>query len=198
MKKQVLSFVAGALLLATSSAFASPNLVANPGFENGYDNWSMTMGVVNGTSRSGAYSAATGCVGHGCVSTLSSGSWFAQTLNTVAGATYDLSFWVGEYGGATSELSVFWNGSMIADVLNPANNTLSNGGMIQYAYSGLVASSASTGLEVHGRQDPGAIYFDDFSVTASQAPNGVPEPASAAIVLAGLGMMSLLARRKRG
>jgi hypothetical protein len=199
MKKKILSLMAGAMLLATSSAFALPNLVANPGFENSYADWSFIGMGLGGSywAHSGNNSVATGCVGHGCVDSLGSGSFVGQTLNTTAGTSYDLSFWVGENTGATSEMSVFWNGAMIADILNPANNSLNTSGMLQYTFSGLLATSSLTGLEVHGRQDPGGIGFDDFSVTASQAPADVPEPASAAILLTGLGMMGFLARRKQ-
>jgi hypothetical protein len=126
-----------AALLLSASAIASPNLVQNAGFENGNTDWHSSMAVANfgaGYSHSGVNSAETGCVGHVCVSQLGLYSFLGQTLDTVAGESYDLSFWVGEPASGTSELSVFWDGVQIADILNPANNTLP-GSMIQFTFN---------------------------------------------------------------
>ena len=79
--------------------------------------------------------------------------------------------------------------------------------MTQAAFSGLYASANATLLEIHGRNDLHTISFDDFrvvSATLSDAPpalpasghvTAVPEPAAFALVLAGLGLISLFRRR---
>jgi hypothetical protein len=205
MKKSMkLAALAASLGLVSVAASATPNLVVNPGFENDDVGWTISsiMDIAPfanlGTKyvHSGSYAARTNCVGHGCVSTLGSGSYVAQALNTTAGQSYDLSFWVGESSGPISEFSVFWNGQQIADVLNPANfsEKRGDGSMFQFTFQGLLANSNSTWLEVHGRQDPGGIAFDDFSVT----PNGaLPEPGTLAILGAGLGLLGVTLRRKR-
>jgi hypothetical protein len=87
---------------------------------------------------------------------------------------------------------VFWDGNLVADILNPANaaNNGVVGPWVQYSFNNLLATSGSTVLEVHGRQDPQVITFDDFNVT--------PEPATLALVGLGLGLAGLgLSRRKQ-
>jgi hypothetical protein len=187
-----------ALLLICANASASPNLVTNGSFEDGPAGWTMNMGLGNygpTIAHSGDFAAATGCVGPGCTSSLGSGSFFGQSVATTAGELYDLSFWVGENTGPTSGLSVFWNGAKIADILNPANRAL-GANMVQFTFAGLAATGSATAFEIHGRQDPGAIYFDDVSVTAA-AVAAVPEPGTLATVLAGLGLLGARLRRNR-
>lgn len=66
---------------------------------------------------------------------------------------------------------------------------------MQFNFSGLLATSDATVFAVHGRQDPGAICFDDFAVTSAEAAN-VPEPASLALLPGGLGLLGVASRRK--
>lgn len=178
--------------LASASAIASPNLVTNGSFEDGATGWNMTMGVYNTATHSGSFTAGTGCVGHDCVSTLGAGSFFGQTVATEIGATYDLSLWVAETAYGTSELSVFWNGLIVADIINPANYTYYTG-FVEYVFHNLTATALTSSFEIHGRQDPAGIYFDDISLV--QAASAVPEPGS--IALLGLGLAAAaLTRRK--
>lgn len=184
-------------ITAISSGFAQANIVTNGNFENGTAGWNMQgFGIYETWGVGGSKAVVTGCISHNCVSTLGHGAFFKQMLNTTAGKSYNLSFFVGESGYPTSEMSIFWNGSLVADILNPANLTidfLTNKSMIKFSFNNLLASGNTTALEIHGRQDPAGISFDEISVVAST--NDVPEPASIAlmgIAIAGLGV----ARRK--
>lgn len=186
---------AAALALVSATTAASPNLVTNGDFEQGSTGWTTRMAIgVFGSQyvHSGAYSAGTGCVGHGCVSAFGSGAYFGQTIGTHVGSSYDLSFWVGENSGQTSEMSVFWNGVLVADIVNPANNTIGRTGFVEYTFNNLLATASGTGLEIHGRQDPAAIFFDDVSVVET---NAVPEPGSIALI--GLGLAGFAAARRK-
>lgn len=186
------------LLLALGAFAATPalaNLVTNGGFEDGFSGWkwnpTSSQSYLNPEARyahTGSRSAETGCVGHDCVTTEGQGAYFGQTLNTVAGSHYLLSFWVGESYGPSSELSVFWNGALIADILNPANSTLPQAGMVRYAFSDLPATGPATYFEIHGRQDPAWLFIDDVAVVAMPAAS-LPEPASLSLLaLALLGL----------
>jgi hypothetical protein len=193
--------LAAAMSLMCGTAIAGPNLVTNGGFEDGYAGWVTTMSVGqfgDGLVHSGTYSAGTGCVGDRCVSTAGSGAFFGQTLATTAGSEYEMSFWIAETGGANSQVSVFWNGQMVSSALNPNNFSYQNRtGPIQFTVTGLFATSDNTWFEVHGRQDPATIFFDDVSVT-EVATTDVPEPDTLAVLLTGLGLFGATRRGKRG
>ena len=191
-----LLFITLALLVIPSPVVAD-NIVVNPGFESGSDGWVMPgFGVYSDASASGSFSAVTGCVGHGCMGQYG-GAYLKQVVNTQPGQTYTLSFWVAESGGATSEMAVYWDGNLISDIVNPANNSCALwydeefGGMdsscvfVQYTFAGLVASSTETVLQVNGRQDPSGIFFDDFVVTDGTT-SAAPEPESMVLLSSGL------------
>jgi hypothetical protein len=179
------------LSMMTAAVCSGSNIIQNPGFESGTTGWTLiNFAVGNGFAHSGTQSASTGCGNSSCVSTQGSGAYIQQTLSTTAGQSYDLSFWETEDGGSTSEMTVFWNGSLVADVLNPNNN--GNAAWVQFTYSALLATSSSTVLEVHGRQDPAFMYFDDFFADVSGA-SSVPEPGT--FEIAGLGALLVVLGR---
>lgn len=195
-KQRIAATVISLLVGAVAAPSAAANIVADPSFELNNGSWTavfMTIGSFGAdNAHSGTSAAIGGCIGHDCVATQGSGAFIAQPLTTNGGQFYDLSFWVAESGGPISEMTVFWNGSLIAAILNPASDTIPPGSnLIDFTFNGLLATGSSTVLEVHGRQDPSTIFFDDFSVTPSAA---APEPMSLALV--GLGFAGLgFARR---
>lgn len=203
MNKKILLAIPGLVLtLASSGALATPlsttNLVDNGSFEAGFSGWthSADFFASNDYAHSGAYSAQTGCGGSECVIDNDSGAFIAQTLDTAAGASYRLAFWVLENGGPPAALSVFWDGALVAIVRDPAPL---GSDFVEYSFDNLLATGAATGFELHGRQDAASIYFDDVSVvqTGGTGPEPVPEPGS--LPLLGLGVAGwAMVRRRAG
>lgn len=147
----------------------SGNIVTNCGFETGFfTGW--TLSNTNATSvesfgfdegpNSGSYFAALGNVGtNGTVS---------QTLSTVIGQTYDISFWLASDGGTPSDFSASFGSTVLLSLTNtPAT------AYVQYSFVD-VATSTSTVLTFTERNDPSYWGLDDVSVV--QTGISTPEP----------------------
>ena len=111
-----------------------------------------------------------------------------QTLTTTPGQTYTLSFWLANDGGAgggeVNQFDALWNGT---PVLTQTNVPVSL--YTQYTFT-VVAPTASTTLEFDYRNDDDFFRLDDVSATVA-----VPEPSLTWLVLAGLPLLALAARR---
>ena len=156
------------------------NIVQNGGFETGsFADWTLTeskgtssfvdTGATSGfPPHSGTYFAA---LGH--PTTLGS---LSQTLSTVPGQSYLLSFWFfspnapADSGGQVSsstpnELTCSWNGGVLFNQSNiPAYNYWSNEVFI------VTASGSSTVLKFGERDDPWVLGLDDVSATPIPLP----------------------------
>lgn len=174
--------VAGA---AMSMPDASASIVTNGGFEAGdFSGWTQSgdtafTGVDGFAPHSGDYAAFVGSIG---------GTTLSQTLSTVAGATYQVEFWLQLLqDDLSTSFSWAWD--------NTTQMTLSNAPSFGYtAFSATVtASGASTTLAFSFVNAPGFFDFDDVSVTQ------VPEPASLGLALAGVGLLAAgrIGRRRR-
>jgi MYXO-CTERM domain-containing protein len=199
--------IAVPLIFSSSAAFAA-NIVLNPGFETGdFTDWTehtcttgcsvQGVSVDPGGAHSGTFAAESACVGVACLNP-STGDWISQILATTASTAYTFSFWMSpgtDAGNATVEADVYWNGTEVgAFVSEPA-------GYSQFTIGGLVATGASTTLEITLRHDPATIFVDDVCVSSSTdcgSVSGVPEPYTFALTgfgLAGLGLIRGLRRR---
>jgi hypothetical protein len=192
--KRLLSW--SVLMLAAAVASAAPNSLQNGGFETGdFTNWTLSgntagMGVcATGTnflgsicsSQSGTYAAALGPFG--------SPGLLTQSFATTPGAEYDLLFYVrvDSLGQATdNSFSISWDGTSIYAVTNAPDS-----GYLPFAFTGLTASTANTTLQFSLRNNPGGFFLDEIWVTA------VPEPGTALLACAGLGLLAVLRKRIR-
>ena len=139
---------------------ASAQLVQNGGFETGsFSAWTtngnFSTTLVSSSSNyvhSGVYGAVLGPAG--------SPGFLSQTLATIPGQNYLLSFWLNNLSGATpNQFSARWNG---AYVLNQTN-------LPAFGWTNLLffvtATSSNTSLQFGFRNDQNYFGFDAVSVT---------------------------------
>jgi hypothetical protein len=193
LSKTLSSFIA--VLLIAFACQASANLVTNGGFESGdFTGWTQggntgSTFVSGGDPNSGTFAADLG-------PSKSPGS-LSQGLTTVAGAFYDLSFFMfadgggkGPFGGGVIFFQVFWNGVMIFDTTNPPSSYQ------QFAFS-VQATGSSTELRFVFQNDPAFFHLDDVSVLLAQG-TGVPETFSTLwLVLPLIGMIGFSRFRRK-
>jgi hypothetical protein len=211
----ILSLLAISVLCFALNASAVPatpitNIVTNGGFETGdFTGWTVSgntgdftngsftnIGVSNFAANSGNYGAYFGPVGDL--------AYLSQNLSTVAGMSYDLSFFlrdeVGEAlnispirpggGPVTQEFQVFWNGILIFSIPPNADPSLYS----QFNFSGLVATGATTELKFGFRNDPSFWDIDDIVAGASSVPEAL---SSIWLALPVVGMFAFLRLRRQ-
>ncbi len=184
----VVGFMALTLALGSAGPARAINLITNGGFETGdFTGW--TLGGNTGftfvdcgpfvvSPHTGACAAALGAIGS--VNSLS------QTIPTVLGGTYLVSFWEESDGEPPNSFQANWDGN---PVFGPVVDDSAHG-YINHTFT-LVASTTSTtlGLEFLSQNDKGFLGLDDISVEAVGV-DAVPEPAS--LTLVGLGLVGLV------
>jgi hypothetical protein len=141
-------------------------LVENGGFETGsFGGWAQSGNTASTSvvkanasySHSGACGAALGPDG--------APGYLSQTLPTVAGQSYKLSFWLRNSTGATPNwFQVQWDGSVILDQQNITARGWTN---LQFI---VTASRPGTRLQLEFQDDANHFSLDDVSVVPVAAP----------------------------
>jgi len=191
-------FLVAAVSFATFGAQAT-ELVTNGSFESitgsnpvadfrvvsagATDIFGWTVGGTSVDIINGAYGAISG----NSIDMLGSpgpGS-LSQTLTTTAGQKYVLSFDLSYNGGSYKDIGVSFAG-------NPTTYFTGGSPFNHYTFE-YTATSATTALAFFstGGAEWGGAVLDNVSVTA------VPEPETYAMLLAGLGLMGTIARRRK-
>ena len=145
-------------LVFTAPVQASVPLVQNGGFETGsFSSWTQSgntsaSGVTTGGyAHSGTYGAYLGPSG--------SLGYLSQTLATVPGQSYLISFWLENFVIGVNEFSVAWNGSTLYD-----QSSIPILGWSNYTFA-VTATNTSMVLQFGFRNDPYCFGLDDISVT---------------------------------
>lgn len=181
-----------AVMLSSFAVFAhaATELVTNGNFETGtFAGWtksgntSLSDVIANTTTSNHSFLWRSGATG--------SPASISQLLTTVAGGTYDLSFDIYSSGVSASNpasvsFSVLFNGVNIYSFQNTTTP------WTHLTFSNLVATGAQTELKFSSRNDPSFTRLDNVSVMAA-----VPEPETYAMLLAGMGVMAAVARRRK-
>jgi len=145
-------------LVFTVPVQAAVPLVQNGGFETGsFSSWTLSgntaLSFVNTAPyvRSCTFGAQLGPSG-----TL---GYMSQTLATVPGQSYLLSFWLDNFASGVNEFSAAWNGSTLYD-----QTSLPAFGWSNYVFA-VTATNTSMVLRFGYRNDPSYFGLDDISVT---------------------------------
>ena len=183
-----------ALLAFTAAApFAhAANIVTNGDFSTGdLTGWTSNLSIGFPWFSTGT-SAQTGCIGDNCIhGTASQQDFLEQSLATVAGDSYTLSFDFRSQG-TPSELEALFGGVVISDLVDANLSSFTT-----FTYSGLVATSSATLLEFLGRNDPAALQLTNVSVVDNGPTGNSPIPEPGTLVMVGSGLLSLAGLAKR-
>ena len=158
-------------MVALPARAQGPNIVTNPGFETGdFTGWTTTAAAsgsdlgVSGFSHSGNYAAYLGAT-QGLDDSIS------QTLPTIAGDSYSISFWLINAGGEGNEFHASFGGDTLLELQEAPTF-----GYQQYTFTDTAIGTA-TPLTFAGRTPPGFFHLDDISVNdLGSAP--VPEAST--------------------
>lgn len=198
-------FFAALLLVTAGAANAGPvDLIKNGNFEkNGVKagSWTVTKTLDGWTVGSEGVEVRNGVAGAAKYGKnyleldAYSNSWISQTVDTVAGAKYDLSFYYAarEHTAAnTNGIDVFWNGKLLEHVA--LDNFTSTTSWIKHDLSMFAVGNLSTlQFKASGISDSYGGSLDNVSLTAAD----VPEPGTLASILLGLGLLAFTLRRRQ-
>ena len=201
----MIGVILAAVVVTVSHSASATNLLMNPGFEivSGYPvaQWNasywLNQSYYDGTTRyDGSYAAFANTSGS------STDNYLEQDINTVKGATYDVSFYydlgAGGYPSFPRGLNVYFGGKLLAYLNYPQVAQWNS-----FDDSTVVASGDQTLLSFVAINPGGAspsLAIDDVSVTEVLPPpiSAVPLPAGLTMFGSALFALLAIAATKRG
>lgn len=204
--------------LLTAGSTLAANLVTNGGFENtaGFvDNGQNTMSLGAGSTTMTGWTVINDTIAwigdpnpfgpsanEGVrfldLTDYSTGAPFGgvrQTIVTQIGAVYDISFDVGAFGG-TSRVQ-FTAGSFIAPLASASSTSGSSWTTFNSSFTATGLTTTIDLLGMAASANGNYIGLDNVVVTLNHVANPVPEPETYAMMLAGLGLLGFVARRRK-
>jgi hypothetical protein len=184
-------------MLGIAGTAQAGNLLTNGGFEAGnLSGWTQSGDtsyayIVNGTNPVAGAVVFTGpqAGSYYFLGGPASTGYLSQTFSDTAGANLTVSGWVATDGLTPDMFSMNFDGTNLVTA-----NNISQQGWTKYSF--VVTGTGSDTFKLGYQDNPNAIAFDSFSVSSVA---GVPEPATWAMMLFGVGMIGAglrVARRK--
>lgn len=189
--------------LLSAPAFAQANLVVNGSFEDytsvAAGKWSTFgsgYGWTTGTNGVEIRNAVAGTAADGvrfAELDTNRNSWISQTIHTYANQALELTFSYAPRAGVSADsnkIKVFWNDDLLGTV---TGNGKKGSSWLDLVFD-VQADANGLGLlkfAAAGASDRLGGSLDNVSVTA------IPEPGTSAMLLAGLGILAAVARRRR-
>jgi hypothetical protein len=197
MRKIVLAALLASPLLASAA-----NLVTNGSFEanampNGswsiFSNLTGWTGAPNIELRDNVAGAAYDGLNFVELDTTGNSGMF-QDIATTAGAHYSLSFAYSPRPGTgnTNDINVLWNGSLVQALAGTNAGGANNWSVYTLDVVGGAGATSRLAFNAAGISDSYGGSLDAVSLTSA-----VPEPQTYALLLAGLGAVFFLSRRRK-
>jgi hypothetical protein len=194
--------IAIAALLASPLLASAANLVTNGSFEadampNGswsiYSNLTGWTGTPNIELRDNVAGAAFDGLNYVELDTYYNSGMF-QDVATVTGAHYNLSFAYSPRPGTgnTNDINVLWNGSLIAPLAGSNGDGVNHWTVYNIDVIGAAGATSRLTFNAAGVSDSYGGSLDAVSLTSA-----VPEPQTYALLLAGLGAVFFMGRRRK-
>jgi uncharacterized repeat protein (TIGR03803 family) len=160
----IIVIVAVCACVSAPTIFAQ-NLLTNGSFETGdFTGWT-TGGNFQGTQVvSGpfySYSGAQDGNFYVAMGPVSSDGTLSQTLATIPGVQYTISFWFASVGDSPSDFSVYWNNTPLLSLSNP------NTGATWTQFTFTVVATGRDTLLFSFRDDPAYMALDDVSLIST-------------------------------
>ena len=194
--------IAIAALLAAPLLANAANLVTNGSFEANAmptGSWSIYptltgwTGTPNIELRNNVAGAAFDGVNYVELDTYSNSGMF-QDIATTAGAHYALSFAYSPRPGTgnTNDINVLWNGSLVTPLAGTNGSGSHHWTVFNFDVVGGAGTTSRLTFNAAGVSDSYGGSLDAVSLTSA-----VPEPETYALMLAGLGAMVFIGRRRK-